>query len=117
MLVPIDLSVTEVNASILQTVDKDTLIEGEWMYRDGKIQPRIYSAEEYHEAAAMLKEEKQRQAENKIAPLARAVRLGISTDKEKAVLTEWETYSVLLNRVDISAAPDIYLPKTPKYPA
>lgn len=106
MLVPIGLSVTEVDASILQTVDKDTLIEGKWMHRDGKIQPRIYSAEEHRKAAAMLKEEKQRQAENKIAPLARAVRLGMATEEEKTTLTQWETYSVLLNRVDISTAPD-----------
>ncbi|RXJ21509.1 tail fiber assembly protein [Lelliottia nimipressuralis] len=38
-------------------------------------------------------------AENVIAPLARAVKYGIATGEEKARLEAWEKYSVLLNRV------------------
>lgn len=88
VLMPFDMSVTEVDAAILKKVDIHTLIKGEWMFKDGKIQPRIYSAEEQREAADRLKEEKQLQAENKIAPLARAVRLSMATEAEKAALTQ-----------------------------
>lgn len=114
MLMPFDMSVTEVDAGILSKVDIHSLIKGKWMLKDGKIQPRIYSVEEHREAAVRLKEEKQRQAEDKIAPLARAVKLGMATEEEKAALTRWETYSVLLNRVDISTAPDIDWPTPPE---
>ncbi len=36
-----------------------------------------------------------------IAPLERAVKLGIATDEEKSRLEAWERYSVLLSRVDV----------------
>lgn len=37
-----------------------------------------------------------------IAPLERAVRLGIATDEEVKQLETWERYSVMVNRVDTS---------------
>ncbi|ECE9311392.1 tail fiber assembly protein, partial [Salmonella enterica subsp. enterica serovar Napoli] len=48
-------------------------------------------------------------AESVIAPLARAVKLGIATDEEQKRLEAWELYSVMVNRVDTSAPdwPDI----------
>ncbi|EPH0541250.1 tail fiber assembly protein [Serratia marcescens] len=52
-------------------------------------------------------------AETAIAPLERAVRLGIATNGEQALLTAWETYSVLLSRVNPSDAPDIEWPAVP----
>ncbi|MGJ0624455.1 tail fiber assembly protein [Xenorhabdus bovienii] len=54
------------------------------------------------------------QATNTIAPLQDAVDLGIATDEEKTILTEWRKYRVLLNRVDCSTAPDIAWPEQPK---
>lgn len=38
--------------------------------------------------------------ERVIAPLERAIKLGIATDNESATLSAWERYSVLLSRVD-----------------
>ncbi|MBZ3682991.1 tail fiber assembly protein, partial [Providencia rettgeri] len=52
-------------------------------------------------------------AANAIAPLQDAVDLGMATDEEKAKLTAWKTYRVLLNRVDTSLAPDIDWPQKP----
>jgi hypothetical protein len=57
---------------------------------------------------------RQQEAANAIAPLEKAVKLGMATEEEKARLTEWETYSVLLSRVDISSAPDINWPEKPE---
>ncbi|MEI9881657.1 tail fiber assembly protein [Atlantibacter hermannii] len=48
-----------------------------------------------------------------IAPLERAVRLGMATEEEMVLLTEWEKYSVLLNRVDVSKPMDITWPEMP----
>ncbi|EPR3711091.1 tail fiber assembly protein [Providencia stuartii] len=53
------------------------------------------------------------EANNAIAPLQDAVDLGIATDEEKAKLTAWKKYRVLLNRVDIFLAPDIDWPQKP----
>lgn len=53
------------------------------------------------------------EANNAIAPLQDAVDLGMVTDEEKAKLTAWKTYRVLLNRVDTSTAPDIEWPEKP----
>ncbi|HAT3770004.1 TPA: tail fiber assembly protein, partial [Citrobacter freundii] len=47
------------------------------------------------------------EASAKISPLQDAVDLGMATDEEVVQLTEWKKYRVLLNRVDISKAPDI----------
>lgn len=41
-------------------------------------------------------------ADAAIAPLSRAVKLGIATDKEITLLEAWERYSVMTNRVDPS---------------
>lgn len=53
-------------------------------------------------------------ANAKIMPLERAVRLQVATEEEKSQLTEWELYSVLLNRIDINTAPDITWPEAPQ---
>ncbi|WP_432416153.1 tail fiber assembly protein [Serratia marcescens] len=63
--------------------------------------------------ASRKKDRCMQQAESRIAPLARAARLGIATEREKTALTQWETYSVLLNRIDPAAAPDIAWPEVP----
>lgn len=53
------------------------------------------------------------EANNAIAPLQDAVDLDMATDEEKAQVTAWKKYRVLLNRVDTSTAPDIDWPEKP----
>lgn len=52
-------------------------------------------------------------ADAAIAPLQDAVDLDMATDEEIALLKQWKTYRVLLNRVDTSTAPDISWPALP----
>ncbi|HBC0587005.1 TPA: tail fiber assembly protein [Enterobacter cloacae] len=49
-----------------------------------------------------------------ITPLEDAVELGIATDEEAATLLLWKRYRVLLNRLDLSNAPDIEWPEKPQ---
>ncbi|MGL4249285.1 MAG: tail fiber assembly protein [Plesiomonas shigelloides] len=56
----------------------------------------------------------QREAEDAIKPLERAKQLGIATQQEMTLLTEWEKYSVYLMRVDTSLAPNIEWPTKPQ---
>lgn len=49
----------------------------------------------------------------KIAPLQDAADLDMATDDEKNALAAWKKYRVLLNRVDITTAPDITWPVQP----
>jgi len=53
------------------------------------------------------------EANNAIAPLQDAVDLDMATEEEIALLKEWKKYRVLLNRVDVSTAPDIDWPQKP----
>ncbi|MBH3072470.1 tail fiber assembly protein [Serratia marcescens] len=48
-----------------------------------------------------------------IAPLQDALDMEIATDEEVNKLKVWKTYRVLLNRVDISVAPDVNWPIKP----
>ncbi|CAK8740678.1 hypothetical protein SODG_004155 [Sodalis praecaptivus] len=54
------------------------------------------------------------QAHNAIAPLEDAIDLDMATEAEKLVLLAWKKYRVLLNRVDISTAPDVEWPVPPE---
>ncbi|MEY0175620.1 tail fiber assembly protein [Providencia rettgeri] len=54
------------------------------------------------------------EANNAIAPLQYAQNLGISTAEESASLVDWQKYSVYLNRIDTSLAPDIDWPEKPE---
>ncbi|WP_430442308.1 tail fiber assembly protein [Providencia huaxiensis] len=53
------------------------------------------------------------EASEAIAPLQYAVDLDMATDEEIVRLKEWKKYSVLLNRIDTSTAPDIEWPVKP----
>lgn len=64
-------------------------------------------------AAADKKSFLMKQAHDTIAPLQDAVDLDMATDAEKAALLAWKKYRVLLNRVDITKAPDIEWPEPP----
>lgn len=48
-----------------------------------------------------------------LTPLLDAEELGIATDDERAALKRWRLYRVMLNRLDISTAPDIQWPELP----
>ncbi|WP_448511308.1 tail fiber assembly protein, partial [Photorhabdus sp. MH8.4] len=54
------------------------------------------------------------EASQQIAPLQDAVDLGIATQEEETALLVWKKYRVMLNRIDISLAPDIEWPEQPK---
>ncbi|MBD2816481.1 tail fiber assembly protein [Xenorhabdus sp. Flor] len=53
-------------------------------------------------------------AKEKIDIYQDAIDLGMATEEEKAALTIWRKYRVLLNRVDCTTAPNIDWPEPPK---
>ncbi|WP_272667814.1 tail fiber assembly protein [Providencia sp. PROV117] len=53
------------------------------------------------------------EASTAIAPLQYAENLGIATAEESASLVDWQKYSVYLNRINTSLAPDIEWPQKP----
>ncbi|NHN52693.1 tail fiber assembly protein [Providencia rettgeri] len=79
---------------------------------DAHLNPPI-SKEQLTAEAEQQKQSLLAEANNAIAPLQDAVDLGMATDEEKAKLTAWKTYRVLLNRVDTSLAPNIDWPVKP----
>jgi len=65
------------------------------------------------ERANSEKAQRLQQATETINPLQDAVELEMATDEEKAELTAWRKYRILLTRVDASTAPDINWPQAP----
>lgn len=106
MFWPVDCSVAEVSA-----IPDGCDISGAWRYTDAGEIIR------HHDFDLKLAEKtllsRQNQADSVISPLERAVKYGMATDKEKTTLEAWERYSVLLSRVDTSAAPDVVWPELP----
>ena len=96
---PVDYSVVEVEYTPLFD---NVWIDGGWQYRGGKVSPRVYTQAELAEQAERKKSSLLAEAMAAIAPLERAVKLGIATSDELASLEAWERYSVMVNRVDIS---------------
>ncbi len=107
MFYPDGMSVAELS---LSDYPEGVSIDGSWMFDEGEVipVPVDQAAETEKEKALRLSE-----AEVAIAPLQRAVKYGIATDEEKLLLEEWEVYTVQLNRVDASQAPDIVWPEKP----
>lgn len=88
-------------------------VAGKW----GKVKDYaapVKSAEQLAAEALAEKRYLQSEAEGVIAPLERAVRLGMATDEEKRQLGAWETYSVLLNRVSHEDVANITWPERPE---
>lgn len=110
MLTPENLSVAEVENSE-QNLKAD--FYGDWVYKSGAIYRRQYTLAELVQEADEKKAGLLASAEAIIAPLARAVRLGMATGDEIVMLDAWERYSVLVNRIDINMAPDIDWPEKP----
>ncbi|MBB9854902.1 tail fiber assembly protein [Escherichia coli] len=73
---------------------------GKWMFKDGTVVKRIYTADEQQQQAESQKAALLSEAESVIQPLERAVRLNMATDEERTRLESWERYSVLVSRVD-----------------
>ena len=73
---------------------------GKWMFKDGAVVKRIYTADEQQQQAELQKAALLSEAESVIQPLERAVRLNMATDEERTRLEAWERYSVLVSRVD-----------------
>lgn len=75
--------------------------------------PLPLTADEMEAEAESRKSSLLAAAGNTISWLQDAADLGMATDDEKAALTAWKTYRVLLSRVDPASAPDIDWPEAP----
>ncbi|HDK0547559.1 TPA: tail fiber assembly protein [Escherichia coli] len=73
---------------------------GKWLFKDGAVVKRIYTADEQQQQAELQKAALLSEAESVIQQLERAVRLNMATDEERTRLEVWERYSVLVSRVD-----------------
>lgn len=108
LLWPVDMSVAEI---AVDDYPADCQADGSWRYTDGRIEniptDNIVVAE-------IEKSQLMAAANAAIIQFERAVRLGIATDKEIALLEAWERYSVLLMRIKPEAAPDIDWPEVPE---
>ncbi|MCM2447625.1 tail fiber assembly protein [Rahnella sp. CG8] len=82
-----------------------------YRYQDGQFIPFVQPAAEVAEQrkSALLS-----QAAVAIAPLQDAVDIDDVTDAERERLKAWKTFRVALNRLDLSAAPDIDWPAVPE---
>ncbi len=80
--------------------DQQEAVARKWMFKDGAVVKRIYTADEQQQQAESQKAALLSEAESVIQPLERAVRLNMATDEERARLESWERYSVLVSRVD-----------------
>jgi hypothetical protein len=112
-IVPVNQIVAEVRPKDVPaefTAAGDLALGGAFIFDDGKIvaAPVDHVAEAERKKATLMAE-----AEAAIAPLKRAVKYNMATDAEKQLLEKWEVYSVQLNRVDTSLAPDIEWPPVP----
>ncbi|HEB0857143.1 TPA: tail fiber assembly protein [Citrobacter freundii] len=91
----------------LTVVDVDNIpdgcdIYGGWVFDGEKVIPRQYTDEELKRQAEEKKKALLVDADAAIAPLERAVRLGMATDDEKRRIEAWERFSVLVSRVNTS---------------
>ena len=73
---------------------------GKWLFKDGAVVKRIYTADEQQQQAELQKAALLSEAESVIQQLERAVRLNMATDEERTRLEAWERYSVQVSRVD-----------------
>jgi len=107
---PLNMSVAEVKVTKANSAVDSS---GSWVYCDGKVSARQYTADELREEAEQRKTQLLTMASGAIAPLQDACDLNIATDDELMTLKAWKTYRVLLSRVDTSTAPDIDWPPLP----
>ncbi|HGT5039044.1 TPA: tail fiber assembly protein, partial [Escherichia coli] len=65
---------------------------GKWLFKDGAVVKRIYTADEQQQQAELQKAALLSEAESVIQQLERAVRLNMATDEERTRLEAWERY-------------------------
>lgn len=113
LLNPVNCAVAEVKQSDVPAgIDESQT----WMYRGGKIIPRVYTKDEFIVQAENQKKQLMEAASVAIAPLQDAVDIAEATEAEIALLQAWKKYRVLLSRIDTSNAPDIEWPSPPDMP-
>ncbi|NHB88862.1 tail fiber assembly protein [Photorhabdus tasmaniensis] len=88
-------------------------ISGKWQYINGAIVPRECTKAELVSQAERRKEELAALASNSIVLLQDSIDLGIATDNEITMLTEWKKYRVTLNRMDTTVQ-NIEWPEQPE---
>lgn len=76
--------------------------------------PPAPSPEELNARALTQKAKLMQEADSAIAPLSRAVKLGIATPGEVQRLELWETYTVLLSRVSTADPSSVEWPPVPE---
>lgn len=86
--------------------------DGEYQMWGGKGWVKDIEAEKLAQVrdAELTKNNLMQTANNNIFPLQDAVDLELATDEEKELLNKWKKYRVLLNRVNVTDAPDITWP-------
>lgn len=107
---PINCSVAEVKP---EDIPSDFFISGRWVFNGITIEQYQYTREDLIAKAEEQKQSLMSAAADAIAPLQDAEELGMATEVELTALTLWKHYRVMLNRLDISAAPDIEWPEQP----
>jgi hypothetical protein len=113
--------VSELYPAGFTVVDVDELpdgadISGDWLFDGQKVVRRIPTQGERVAKAKFEKASLMQDATNVIVPLQDAVDLDMATEAEKVQLVAWKKYRVLLNRIDVSTAPDIAWPEAPDSP-
>lgn len=101
---PVDASVAEIPTEQIPKEFALPLAGADWQYNGQRIVPRVYTPEEQRAMAERRKQALMAEAEAVLAPLERAVRLGMATNDGKSRLNAWEIYSVILSRVDTNNA-------------
>ncbi|OAE45773.1 hypothetical protein A7J58_12375 [Enterobacter cloacae] len=96
MLWPVGLSVAEV---ALTELPEGFNHAGEWSFNGRAIIPREYTRDELLAQNEAKKQNLMALASSAIAPLQDAIDIGEATDTERALLAEWKSYRVKLNRM------------------
>lgn len=107
---PVGNSVAEIPVA---EIPKNVDINGGWVFDGKKIIQRVYTSDEYIAQATSTRDSLMFTANAAIAPLQDAIDIEAATEDETALLKQWKTYRVALNRLDLNTAPDIKWPETP----
>ncbi|GAB7196875.1 tail fiber assembly protein [Dickeya oryzae] len=89
------------------TTDYDVWQGDNWVTDEKAKQAAQLTAAQQQQASYLA------QAEKRLTVLQYAVELNMASEQEVQALKDWKTYLVLLNRVDLSAAPAIDWPTMP----
>lgn len=110
MFSPEGMSVAEIKGKLPAGF---SISRGEWVFDGKKVVPRTRPKEELIAQALQQKTKLLNEAAGAMAPLQDAAEIGIATDDELKQLKAWKTYRVMLNRADVSVAPEITWPEIP----